>query len=88
MITLKRGNATKQVSQRTFDLLGDGYDGWKKQEVDKKPTQEYNKQPLDQPTRQEMFNHLKQKGINLHPNTGDAKLKERYEVEIETDRNS
>lgn len=40
-------------------------------------------QTKSEPTREEMVEYLKERGIKVHWNIGDEKLKQRYESEIE-----
>lgn len=63
----------------------------KKPEVPKAPEAPKDETPFDEiskgekhPTREEMIAYLKEKGVACNPRINDLKLRERYELEINT----
>ena len=94
MITLEKNGVIKTMSARSFKLLGGNLDGWRvhapkpvKPVEQKTASGPVNKKVKSaEPTREDMLEYFKSKGVKVHHAIGDAKLKERYELEIETDK--
>jgi len=88
MITLKKHGRTKLISKKTYSLLGGNLDGWvvaRKADTAPVPSSveaqvNTENKPL---TRDEMIGYLREKGVKVHWNLSDDKLKQRYESEIE-----
>lgn len=88
----RHGNI-KVMSKRSWDLIKSTNKRWEIFEPEKTEKKVFNKpkveeveskteeQPKKEPTREEMIAYLKDKGINVHWNLGDEKLKQRYESE-------
>lgn len=88
MKVLIKNGFKKIVSDRTVELLSGNMDGWEVYRDLRTVFQnkkEDNVVYKDNPTRNEMIKYLKEKGIKIHPRTGDNKLKARYYDEINID---
>lgn len=79
------------MSRKSYNLLKGRLDGYvvvaneKVYASAKKEGKTATPQPKEL-TRDEMVDFLKEKGINVHHNLGDAKLKERYEIEVKANQ--
>ena len=79
------------MSKRSYNLLKGSLDGYVVVANEKvyAPTQKQKKPAapsVKELTREEMVSFLKEKGINVHHKLGDAKLKERYEIEVKANQ--
>jgi hypothetical protein len=83
MITLTKNGTTKTIGQGTFDRLKGNLDGWI---VIGEAPKSIQKAPPSGKSREQMMEALKEKGVPVHPNIGDEKLKQRYHAEIENNQ--
>ena len=79
------------MSKRSYNLLKGSLDGYvvvanEKTYASTQEQKKPNTPPVKELTREEMVEFLKGKGINVHHNLGDAKLKERYEIEVKANQ--
>jgi hypothetical protein len=81
MIKLKHGNVTRVMTERTYLALKHQLKGW----VVVKDTPVATEKPIvkQEPslTKDEMVEYLKSKGVKVHWNLSDEKIKERYDSE-------
>lgn len=88
MKKLTKDGKIRLVSDQTVKLLGENLDGWQVvHEVKpvfkkKKALPEDEPNAVNEPTREEMIEYLKDKGVKVHYKTGDEKLKARYYEEL------
>lgn len=79
------------MSRKSYSLLKGRLDGYvvvanEKVYASTKKGEKTATPPAKELTRDEMVSFLKEKGINVHHNLGDAKLKERYEIEVKANQ--
>jgi hypothetical protein len=79
MITIRIGSITKRMTERDYAQMKHQLKGW--QLVNETPVQKKEPTPAPELTREEMIDYLKTKGIKVHWNLSDEKIKERYDSE-------
>lgn len=82
-VILEKNGQKKTMSERSYQLLKGSLNGYRLVSKGKVYAEAAPEKEL---TREQMIEALKNKGINVHHKLGDAKLKERYGLEIKANK--